>query len=184
MEKRKHRWWILLFPVLLAVVILIAVFWDTVSVYIAPKAVLSAALKNAYSQLETRFSDDPLLILAGTLEPASRYTADAQVCVENALLGNVEYDVQLRTDGGLHQLCVDGTAVTSDKQLDLAWYMDPEFMAVSSDGLVGGNYYGITYDTFAKDIRSIPLISFFISDKMISQWDVAIQTIREQVSRD
>lgn len=183
MNRKSFKWLLLLVPVLLIAVILAAVFWEAIVIRVAPKAVLTSALTKVFSQLEERFRDDPLLILARSFDPDGRYTADMQMKTEKELLGQITYDMTVQTDGTAHQLLATGTARTSSKALDLSVYMDADFMAVSSEGLVNGNYYGITYDTFASDLRKIPLLNVVVSDSLLSQWDDSVQGIQEKMSR-
>lgn len=183
MEKRKFKLWLLVIPVLLILVILTAVFWDAILIHVAPKMVLTSALTKAFSQLEERFQDDPLLILARSIDPEGKYTADMALETEKEILGKVTYDMTVQTDGVSHQLFAKGLAKTADKTLNLSLYMDAGFMAVSSEDLVKGNYYGITYDTFASDLRKIPLLNLMVSDSLLSQWDASVQGIREQMNR-
>ena len=184
MRRKKLHWWIPAVPVLIAVVILAIIFWDVIMIRIAPKAVLTTALTDVFAQLEERFQDDPLLILAKSIDAEGKYTADVKTETANDLLGAIYYDMTIQTDSLRHQLYAEGTATTSEKSLDLSLYLDTDFMAVSSNNLLNSNYYGITYDTFTEDLRSIPLLTFFINDKMLSQWDDAIKNVQSQMSRD
>lgn len=183
MEKRKFRWWLLTVPVLLILGILAAVFRDAIFIWVAPKMVLTSALTKVFSQLEERFRDDPLLILARSVDPEGKYTADMELEMEKEILGKVSYDMTVQADGAAHQLFAGGVAKTADRTLDLSLYMDAGFMAVSSEELVRGNYYGITYDTFAADLRKIPLLNLMVSDGLLAQWDASVQDIRERMNR-
>lgn len=159
------------------------VFRDAVLIRVAPKAVLTSALNDLFSQLEQRFQNDPLLIVAGSLDPEGKYTIDIELETEKELLGPVAYDMKVRTDGTTHQLFADGTASTSSKAVDFSLYLDTNFMAVSSEDLVKGQYYGITYDTFAADIRKIPLLNILISDSLLQKWEASVQEIQANMRR-
>ena len=184
MKKKKFRYWLLLIPVLIAAVVFIAVFWDAVLIHIAPKAVLTGALTDVFAQLEERFRDDPVLILLKNIDPDGKYTADIEVTATTSPLGTVDYNIHLQTNGIEHQLYAEGNMVTANTPLTLSWYADAEFTAVASNDLTGGSYYGITYDTFSEDIRSIPLLSFFISSKTLSQWDSSVHSLQEKVKQN
>lgn len=175
--------WLLGIPVILLLGILVVFFQDAILIWVAPKAVLTSALNDLFSQLEQRFHGDPLLIVAGTFNPEGKYTIDMEMETEKELLGPVIYDMTLQTDGTAHQFFADGTASTSSKAMDLTMYLDTDFMAVSSENLVGGTYYGITYDTFASDMRKIPLLNFLISDSLLSQWEDSVREIQANMSR-
>lgn len=179
MKEKKFKWRFLIISLLLVAAVFMAVFWDYFIIRIAPKAVLTSALSEVFSQLETRFQDDPLLFLIKSIAPDGKYTADVQLETANALLGTVAYDMTVQTDSSTNRFFADGIASTPQKELDLSLYLDEDFLAVSSGDLVKGNYYGITYDTFAEDLRSIPLLSLFVSDTVLAQWNDSVKSIQE-----
>lgn len=179
METKKFRWWMLVIPLLLVVTILAGMaIWS----HIKPKAVLSSALTKLFSQLETRFSDSPFLLLPAIYDPEGKYTASMELTDENSLLGTVVYDLMVQSNGLEHQVSAQGTVSMQEKDLDLSVYLDTDFMAVSSEDLVQGVYYGITYDTFLADIKTIPLLQFVISDDVLNRWNDSVQNIQEQMS--
>lgn len=183
MEPKKHRWWLLGILVALLLGFFVFTFWDAILIRVAPKMVLTTALNDLFFQMEQRFQDDPLLIVAGSLEPEGKYTIDVDLETEKELLGPVTYDMTLQTNGTAHQLCAEGNVSTSSKALDFSLYLDSDFMAVSSVDLVGGICYGITYDTFAADIRQIPLLNFLINDSLLQKWESSVQEIQEDMGR-
>lgn len=183
MKKGVRKWWLLAIPVLLTAVVLTVAFWDAILIRIAPKAVLTSALSRVFTQLEERFRDDPLLIVAQTVDPDGQYTADVVLEAEKELLGPITYDMNVKTDGASHRFSASGSINTASKTLNLSLYMDSDFMAVSSEELVKGNYYGITYDTFASDLRKIPLLNYMVSDELLSQWEASVQDVQAKMRR-
>lgn len=183
MKRKAVKWWLLAAVILLVLVVAIAIFGDALAIRVAPKLVLTAALQDLFSQLEQRFSGDPMGVVASVYNPEGTYTMEVQAHTENAIVGTVSYDMTLQADGPGHRLYADGAASTSAGTLDLAMYLDETFLAVSSGELLDGTYYGITYDTFAEDIRKIPLINFLVSDSMISQWEDSLQEIQKDIGR-
>lgn len=180
----KENKWIILAALLLTVLVFVAIFWDNLILRIAPKAVLTSALTKVFTQLEERFQNDPLLILAKNIDPEGKYTANIKTETENRLLGRVSYDMIVQTDANRHCLSAEGTAATAQTAMDLSLYMDSDFMAVSSDTLVEGTFYGIGYESFPDDIRSIPLLNFMVSDHLLSQWDASVKNIQAQMKKD
>lgn len=179
---RKFKWWMIPIAVLLAAAVLLAVFWDSVSVYLAPKTVLTAALKNTWSALETRFSGSPLLVLGKALDASGRNTIQMELDTTNDLLGDIQYNMTVQTQLSPKRILAEGTATTSGNILDLSLYLDGDFAAVSSDSLLEGNFYGITYDTFSQDIRSNYMLSFLLGDETISEWEASVTSLQEQMS--
>jgi len=180
MEKKRRFFWLLL-PILAAAGMLIFVFWDTILLWVAPKYVLKNAVEVRISQLRESFVEDPLWILLEALEPEGKYTADLTLDTDNSLLGSVHYDLEVQTDCLNHHILAQGTASTQDMLLDLALYLSPDCMAVSSEQLVDSACYGLTFDTFRQDLQSIPLLDFFITEKMITQWEAGLLSIRDQM---
>lgn len=181
MKKKLHHWWIPLILVALVLALLTVIFWDTILLIVAPKAVLTGAVRVAVSQLEERFEDDPLRILLNALDAEGKYTADIQLNSEHPSAGSVSYDMSVQTHGQNKQIFAEGLINADDVQLNISCYLDTAFMAISSDELVDGRFYGITYDTFSQDIRSIPLLDFFVSDKKLAQWEASVKDIQEQI---
>ena len=183
MAEKKRKWWLVLIPVLLIAVILTAVFWDAILIYTAPKAVLTQALADAFSQLEDRFQNDPLLILGSSFNTEGQYTADVQVDTTNKLLGDVAYDMTVQADMAANQVFAEGSVNTAGKELALSVYLNGDFMALSSKELLQGNYYGITYETFSEDINGFPLLKWMVPEKTISQWETSVENIQTQMNR-
>ena len=183
MKKQLCKWWLLI-PVILVLIFLLFTFWDKIMLYAAPKIVLTSALSDTLSQLQERFDDSPLLILSKHIDQNGRYTAEVNAETENDLLGTVQYDMTLQLDGAAHRVQASGTAISAGREIDLSLYADESFAAVSSEGLVNGKYYGITYDTFASDLRSIPLLWLVVSNDIMTQWEASVKGLRETISKE
>ncbi len=183
MKGRTIRW-------LTAVIVLLALlagglwyFREPLLLWAAPKLVLPEALSEAVSDLEERFQAHPLQMLKKYLSPQGQYTADMMLHTENDILGPIHYDMTIRTNGTAPQLWAEGSADAGNRELDLKLYLDADYAAVSSEELVKGNFYGITYDTFAQDIREIPLLDYFVSDRILSQWNASVQSIQKAMAK-
>ena len=182
MHKHRRTWGILV--LLVTAVLLVIVLGAWILGRIVPKAMLAPALNNALSQLEERYRDNPLLILADSYSKEGAYTADILLTDESQLLGDVTYHMTVQTNGSHNQIQASGIATVSDRSLDLSVYLDETFMAVSSDSLVNGDFYGITYDTFSEDLSKIPLLSLVISDDALSRLDSSVQEIQRFMRQD
>lgn len=173
MEKGRFKWYLaLLACVLAAVVCGVCIF-----VYTRPKMILTSALPKLFSQLEERFRDDPLRMAAEVFDKDGQYTADVLLRT-----GPVTYDITAQTDFSKHCFFADGTVCGSEKAVDICLYLDESIAAVSSEELSKGNYYGIAFDSFASDIRGIPLFSPFVSEEMLCQWTDSARRIQEAMS--
>lgn len=179
----KKKWLLILLAVLIAGAAVIFTFWDTIAIYVMPKSVLSKALSDAVTDLQFRYERSPVSMLADYVDPQGLYTARMEMDTENELLGPVSYDMTVRADTSKNRFSAEGVVATSQNDLDLSVYLDRDFMALSSEDLLGGAYYGITYETFPEDIRSIPLISMFIGESILSGWDSSVADMQEVMNR-
>jgi len=179
----KHKiFWIIL---LCAAVILSCVFAfrDTILVHTMPKVVLSRALEEAFSALSFRFSGSPMPVLMQALDFQGRQNVDFHLDTSSDLAGIIRYDMDIRTQGNPARLDASGSVTTGGRKLDLSLFVNDSFAAVSSQELVEGKYYGITYDTFSQDIRSNAMLTYLIGGDTISDWENSVVSIRKVMSR-
>lgn len=170
--------------VVLVGVAVVAGFRDRILLAVAPKMVLSCALSNTLEQLKERFQESPVMLVAKSWDPEGNYTVDAAFTQTVARTGEIGYRLQIQTDGEGHGVQAEGTATTADQSLQFSGFANRVFLAVSSEELTGNGYYGITYDTFAEDVRKIPFLGMLISDKTLSEWDEAVQKVKTQMMQE
>jgi hypothetical protein len=182
MMKRKSR--IVALTLFLAILVCVACYWHVIAVYIAPRAVLGNALNQALGLLESRFANSPIHLVAQSLDPEGEQRAALQLEMEQKYLGPVRYDMTLHTQLGPNRVLARGNVITGGKMLDLSLYLDENLTAISSEGLAGGNYYGITYDTFSQDIRSRPILAALIGDSKLREWEDSVSSLADTFSRE
>ena len=178
----KRKIWIWIGAVI--AVILLGLSLYGARIWIFPRLVLSRSMNSAFTQLETRFEKSPIHLIRDIYDPDGYYLADLQLETDAAGLGPVRYDMDLQTQLAPLRISGDGTVVTGGKALDLELYLDGNFAAVSSESLVGGNYYGIAYDSFSQDIRSREVLTALLGDERISRWEKQISGLDQILSRD
>ena len=176
--KRHIKWWIIPIALILAVSIGCAMFWATIKIYLAPKTVLAAALTDTYSALEERFHNSPVLMIAQTLDVQNGNHMAMELTGDNKLLGTVQYDMDIQARWHPRQFAAQGQVITQEKTMDLSMYLDRDFAAFSSTGMLGGKFYGLTYNTFSQDIRSNQLLSLMISDATLREWEAQIRQLQ------
>ncbi len=181
---KKRKWWLIFIPVILLAVLLTMVFWDSILIYAAPKTVLTAALTKTIGSLEERFQEDPMGIFLKNLDPEGKYTANVELETSYALAGDTAYAMTVQTDLSANRIQADGLVRNSGKDLNLSLYLDSNFLAVSSSELVQGNYYGVTYDTFGADIRSIPMVGMLVPDAILQEWEESLGDIQEMMNQE
>lgn len=180
----KKKIWGCILLVLMVIAMGCYFFWEDILIAVAPKVVLTTSLSNVMRQLEERFDNDPIWMLMKVYNPEGQYTAKIDMQTENKILGSVNYDMAVQTDLKAHRIHATGKASAEQREIDLSLYLDADCMAVSSDGLAGGQYYGIYYDSFAQDIRSIPLLKFMIGNDVLSAWEESVNKIQKGMKRE
>ena len=173
------KWWLSPVVILLALLIVAGLFWETISIYIAPKAVLTAALTDTVQALEHRYGSGPLPILLNGLDPAGKNTVDLRLIKESPLVGTVTYDMRLQTEQNPRRILAEGTANVQGKSLDLNLYLDSQFAALSSAEVLQGKYYGLTYESFADDVANSMVLRLLVDQKTLSQWKESVASLEE-----
>lgn len=180
--KQKHLIWQLLAAVLLILAVSVAVCWDALVMYAAPQVPLRRALERAITSLENRYQESPLPILVEGYDSDGLNTARMELKGKDDGLTKGVLDVQ--TDLEENRIFFRGTLPEAAKLGSLSVYLDRDCMALTSETLLQGGYYGITYDTFRQDLQSIPLVRFLVSEKLISQWEDSLGDLRNELDWD
>lgn len=168
------KWWVLALLIGIAAVVLL---WGVVSFYLTPKAALTAALRDSMADLTYRFQNSPMEVLIKAYDPQGQNTVQLDLTSSDELLGEVSYDMLLQADWKSNQFAASGTIATANQSLNLSAYLNKEFAALTSDELLEGGYYGITFDTFSDDLRSIPLLTFFLPEETLHSWESSVKKL-------
>ena len=178
MVRMKRKWWLAVAAVLIAAVCGFC-FREALMVRLFPKAVLSGAISDAFSELENRYADSPMHLLAAALDPDGCQNVKMKLDTSTQFLGAAHYDLELQTQRSPNRVVGEGSVSTGNGILDLKLYLDENFAALSSDSLTEGAYYGITYDTFPADIRGFQLLGFLAGEDTLVQWDASVARLAE-----
>lgn len=180
---KKKKLLLLLLAVFLAAVVVLTVFWNEIIIYATPKSVLTTALHGAMADLQTWYERSPVSMLAEYIDPSGQYTAQMKLDTDHKMLGPVSCDLTVQADTMDNRIAAEGMLHTGQADLDLHLYLDRDFMAISSQDLLKGNYYGIPYDTFPEDIRRNSLISSLIGEATLSEWETSVAEIQSMMNR-
>ena len=148
----------------------------------APEAILNRVLQDSLPQLEERFRNDPLFAAAKIIDPSGKQTIQVDLRSDSLYLGEVRYNLELQTEP--HKLLGEGMIRSEQLSLAVEIYADPQFMAISSDNILSGQYYGINYDTFDADIRSIPLLTWLIGEPVLQSWNSRVYEVKQFMETD
>lgn len=183
MTGKKNLWLWILGIVLASAIALTAFFWDTIVIFAAPKAVLTTALSDTLTDLDIRFRYNPVRNLLGQYSPEGRYDATVKLKTDTQHLGPISCDLRVQTDLLAHQAQASGTIGTSGGNLNLSVYLNDTYLALSSQELVNGKYYGLTYDTFASDLERFPLARLLIPESTMTMWENSLEDIQAIMGR-
>ncbi len=181
--RKQLKWWMIPVTILLMVFIGSALLWPTLKIYLAPKTVLSAALTDTYDALKQRMQNSPIRLLCSSVDMENGNTVAMELNTTNDLLGTVQYDMAVQTKWNPRQIYAQGTVTAQEKTMDLSMYLDDRFAALSSAGLLDGNFYGLTYDTFSQDIRANRLISLVVGEHVLSEWETGVNSLQTFMSQ-
>lgn len=180
----KKKFWLWIMVLIIAIAFVLGgVFWDTLSIYLMPKAKLSEALRNSAADLAERFERSPLRVLADGMDSGGCSTAVLQAETSHEILGEVHYEMTVQSVLAPRVLQANGTVATKDTTLDLSLYMDQNFVAVTSADLLDGEYYGIRFETFPDDIRARGLLTHLIGEQTIEKWEKGIAALQKAMGR-
>lgn len=174
---------ILIVLLLLIGAIAAILLWNSVTMYLTPKAVLTSALRDSLADLEYRFQNSPMQTLMKGYDAQGQNTVQLDLHTSDNLLGDVSYDMMLQTDWNKNQITAQGTVATASQSLNLSAYLDKDFAALTSEELLEGGYYGITFDTFSEDLRSIPLLTFFLPEETLQSWETSVNKLEAWMNR-
>ncbi len=177
---RKRGVWLLILVIVLLAAVLSR---EGMMLRLAPKLVLTGPVTQAWEQLENRFSDNPLLLAAPCLDPKGQYTAQLGLDTGNDLLGDIHYDMTLRADGVTRRVLAQGTASAAGKTLDLSFYADTRTLALSSEDLVRGLWFGLDYDSFSQDLERFPLLNLLLPKKTVEGWNESLQSLQGRLEK-
>ncbi len=170
MPVKKLRYWIL--AVLLVVIV-------TFLAYLASKAVMVSQIITGCRQLYARFEEDPAWPALKLISQSEKYSIDLEL---NG--GEKQWNLSILTDRLCHQLFSEGTVSMDESDWDFTAYLDDRVMAVSSQKLLQGNCYGITYDTFLADLEKIPFLGLFSDSDVFLRCEEGLKQIQERMGRD
>lgn len=180
----KKKLWIIVLAAVLLAAVLIGIFWNSIIIWVAPKLVLSGAITQLVSALETRFQAGPGVILLDCIDPEGKYTARMDLDTTNEILGDVHYDMTVQSESFPRKVLAEGSVTYAGNTVDLSVYLDGDFAAVSSDSLLQGDFYGITYASFPQDIRSNALLTYVIGEDTIQKWEESVAGLQAGMSRE
>ena len=180
MGNKIRKWWV--FALLIGITA-VGLIWSAVSAYFTPKAALMAALQDSMADLTCRFQNSPMQILIKGYDTQGQNTVQLDMTSSDKLLGEVSYDMLVQTDWKNNLFTASGTIATANQSLNLSACLNKEFAALTSDELLEGGYYGITFETFSQDLRSIPLLTFFLPEETLHSWESYVSKLEAWANR-
>lgn len=148
---KKKNLWVLLAALIAVWGTAVTVYWDTLVMYVAPQIPLTAAFQQVIDDLDARYQEGPLPIFLQGYDEGGLQTV--QLELEDASGAKGALDVQV--DLIQNQIFAEGTLPDETGLGELSLYLDRDYAALTSDKLLAGGFYGITYDTFGQDMQNV-----------------------------
>ncbi len=164
-KKKKVKWWMIVIPIVLALVLAVALLWETLYVHFVPQVALVEAWSNTIVDIQQRYEGNPFSMMAKAYDETRKNSIDMSVDLSipeqvqllitgtgqvDALTTQAQYDIHLNAKPATSDVAVD---------VDLAMYLDKNFLALRVNQLTGEEYIGIAFKTFSEDIRGNSMIS-------------------------
>lgn len=172
----KRKWWFFLAAAALAIGVFC--FRDALMVRLFPKVVLSKSITDSFQQLEQRFENSPLQLVANAMDQKGHQRVSLKLDTATQFAGVAHYSMELQTQTAPRRIFGQGTVSTGGGTMELSVYLDGSCVAVSSEGLTDGRFYGITYDTFHQDIRSFELFSMLAGEQTLNGWEESLKGLQ------
>lgn len=156
---------------------------NSIIMVFAPKLILSSAIQQAMAQLEQRWVESPFAVLAKAYDSSGKSTSVVNLSIEDDFLGEMEFDFDLQTNFLENQILAIGTIQGEKLSFDASIFLNQKYAAVSSQALLQGGYYGITYSTFSQDLSQIPFSSFLLPKETIAGWKKKVDDIGQWMNQ-
>jgi len=144
--------WIVVVAVVLCLCIAVVLLWQPILVRFFPGMALTVAAVNSLGQVMDRLRSP----LADCVMQASSYVMNGSMDVEisaGGLLSKMSYALRSDSDPANRRQCSSYEVAALGLRTGCSTYLDANCAAFSADLLTGGNYYGVTFDTFAADLE-------------------------------
>lgn len=174
----KKRWWLLMAAVVILTVSIV-ICWDALVMLALPQIPLGKALDSALATLEERYQESPLPILLRGYDERGQQTLQVNLSDDGVPMGTLDAGVDLKEN----RMLLRGVFPEGSKLRGLDLYLDRNVTAVTAETLLGGGYYGITYETFSEDLQSIPLVALLVPDKLKEEWAESVAGLQGKMDR-
>lgn len=147
---KKKTLWGILAAVTALWLVSVAVYWDTILMYVAPQVPIQAAFGQVCDNLEARYQESPVPILLGGYDESGFQTASLELRSTSGAEGKLKVQVDLNHN----QIFAEGTLPGETGLGEICLYLNRDHAALTSETLLAGGYYGFRYDAFSQEIQA------------------------------
>lgn len=158
--------------------------WDTVSVCLFPRLVLSGAVQRDAAQLWEEYAQSPVYMLSQLLDQGENYTAGIKLFQIHPVAGEVRYDLEAVVQDSPRRISVDGFLTLAERELDVSVYLDEMETAFSSTKLLKDGWYGFCFDSIGRDVRGNPVLSFLLGEDKLQELERYAASVKDWVNRE
>jgi uncharacterized membrane protein YgcG len=187
-KKKKKKWvrWGIPVASVLIIALLAALLWEPILLRFAPNLYTSIVLNNTMNSLGKRADSGLGAVIKDATETLSDGTIDVNIAGKNKHNGreitqNISIISKLKDKkvqiGYEYQ---DVVPITHTK-FDL--YLDMDIVAIRSDLMENGQFYGLKYDNFSDELKNSSY-GQYLTDDEIQQYDRIVQQFDDMISND
>lgn len=178
-RKKKGKWWLIPVAAVLAIVIAGAFLWKPLLLKFSPQTYLGMASAKTAKAMAKRSEGSPLSLLnmgsdCGTMDVVLDY--------KDEFSGESTVKMSIASDLKAKKWAVNADLSAAGQDMDLDVYVDSDFLALRSNLIPEEDYYGLTYDTFADDLRK-SAFGEMLTDSQIEQFDEIVQLFDDSIDR-
>ena len=159
------------------ILVLIALLWTPISMFLFPKLALSRALINTGKDLEDRFSATPFALMSTAYDGSGQNSIRLSADYYDVYLGTITASGTIQTDTSARKATVSVGMEAFNRPFYINAYMDADKMALNCQQFTDDRYYGIVYDTFAQDVRGNQVLYGFLGEERLCQIDGYLRII-------
>lgn len=151
--KRKFPIWAVILVTVLCLCIAAGLLWRPVVAGLAPEVLLVSAVANTAEMVSQRLDSPLAQSMLQAIGCVHSGTMDLTLTLDNLLLDST-YRLTTQSDHAAQRQSALFSTTILGVTTHTGTYLDSDLAAVSSALLTGGDYYGITFDTYAEDLRN------------------------------
>lgn len=183
-EKKKVKWWMIVIPLVLVIVLAVVIAWKPLYMHLMPEVALAKAVGNTIADIQARNEGSPFLMMAKAYDETKQNTVRMRMDYWDPYFEDMKVDMTLQSDQVGRRSQADLSMTMYGQTFDVGVYVDPEVMALGMDQLTGEDYYGIVYETFSQDIRGNAFLFDAIGEETVGYLEEYVAQLQDMLGQE